>query len=161
MGEKELIFSPIFVIINTMKEYLTEAEKLSRKAASLPELVYLLKNYLDTHFSNLEHNYKTRSLLESRFTPPEIAFNIGMKSCGSLVNIVTDMLRHVGYKVKKIHGSIPKSKDHAWIRVKNPESKEWQDFDLTNKNLDITPEYTEIVACDDWNDLEEYILQNL
>jgi hypothetical protein len=137
-------------------EYLQQAEQLASKVNSLEELVSAMREYLRKHLQSTSQTYSPKSILESRFTPAPVAFKISMSSCGSKTNIITDMLRHVGYEVKKIHGSIPESKDHAWLQVRNA-SGEWQEFDVTRPDCAVTPDHRTIVVCDEWDELFEEI----
>ena len=107
----------------------------------------------------LKIRYKPKSILESRFTPSSIAYKIGMISCGSLTNILTDMLRHLGYEVKKVHGSTPRSSDHTWVKVKDGGSGEWVPFDITQKDCQVTPDHKEIAQCNEWDEIEDEIIK--
>lgn len=108
-----------------------EAEKLARENKTTHDLVLAIGQHLGKHFSSVKGKYITKDILESRFTPAEEAFDKGMVSCGSVVNISTAMLRHVGVMVELIHGRVPESRNHAWISVYEPEKREWVEYDLS------------------------------
>ncbi|MFC1700399.1 transglutaminase domain-containing protein [Patescibacteria group bacterium] len=139
------------------KPYLKDSKKISNDSNSLGDLVVGIQIYINNHYGNSEKTYSPQSIIESRFTPPEVAFNIPMTSCGSMVNIATEMLRHLGYEVKKIHGSVPESSDHAWIKVRNKETQEWVPFDITKKDCDVTEEHKEIAECAEWEEISDLI----
>jgi hypothetical protein len=139
-------------------EYLQKAEQLFSKTKDLKELVCMMQEYLGEYFNRAPQTYQPKSILESRFTPPSIAFRVFMTSCGSKTNIVTSMLRHLGYEVKKVHGSIPESADHAWLQVQKDDGN-WQAFDPTRPNCEVTPKHKVIAVCDEWEDLSDEISQ--
>lgn len=138
-------------------EYINKADLLKNKNLSLEELVLDIREYLISHFENLGKSYSANSILESRFTPPDIAFNIGMSSCGSKTNIATEMLRHLGYQVKKVHGSIPESSDHAWIEVYNKSQNIWKSFDITKSDCKTTSNHIVIAKCNEWIEISKEI----
>ena len=136
--------------------YIKKAESLAKQNLSTSEVVKQISGYLNDYFQSSGKIYKPKSLMESRFTPPEIAFEIKMKSCGSTVNIAVEMLRHIGYKVKKIHGSVPESPDHAWIKI-NDEGT-WHEYDLMRRGNKISEDHKKTSECDDWEDIKEDLL---
>lgn len=138
-------------------EYLKKAQDLNNLNLSLENLILAIREYLIYHFENLGKTYHANSILESRFTPAEIAFDIGMNSCGSKTNIATEMLRHVGFEVKKIHGSIPESADHAWISVKDPINSVWKSFDITKPDCKVTKDHKSIAECQEWQEINDFI----
>lgn len=140
-------------------EYLNKANNLAKKTDTLNDLVINIQRYLNNHFSGKKNRYRARSILESRFVPSKIAFSIGMQSCGSLTNIAVDMLRHLGYTVKKIHGSIPQSTDHSWIKVMSPKNNEWEAYDITQKDCKISGNHKEIAECNDWSEIAEQLIK--
>lgn len=142
-------------------EYLKKAEDLKNKGLNLEKLILAIREYLVFHFENLGKTYQANSILESRFTPGEIAFNIGLNSCGSKTNIATEMLRHIGYEVKKVHGSIPESVDHAWVNVKDPVDGIWKCFDITKLDCKVTTDHKIIAECNEWSDIKGLIEQAL
>jgi hypothetical protein len=142
------------------KEYLTESIKISKNVSDLSSTVIEIKNYLNKYFRNNKISYKPHSIIESRFIPTEVAFFIGMQSCGSITNIVTDMLRHLGYEVKKVHGSIPQSADHSWIKVRNQETDIWESYDMTQRDCKVSASHTEIAECDEWIDIADEIVKS-
>lgn len=138
-------------------EYINKAEELKNQKFDIEKLVSTVREYLVSHFENLGRSYKANSILESRFTPPEIVFNIGMNSCGSKTNIAAQMLRHIGFDVKKIHGSIPESLDHSWIKVKDPIDNVWKSFDITKPDCIVTNNHKVIAECQDWSEINDVI----
>ncbi len=138
-------------------KYLKQAEKLKQENIGLKELILAIREYLNSHFDSLGRSYEAHSILESRFTPAEIAFNIGMSSCGSKTNIATEMLRHIGYEVKKVHGSNAQSSDHAWITVKDLGGNKWKQFDITQEDCEITNQHKMISICHDWGEIKGFI----
>ncbi len=142
-------------------DYLKKAENLKNQNLNLEDLILAIREYLVSHFDNLGKSYQAKSILESRFTPSEIAFNVGMNSCGSKTNIATDMLRHIGYEVKKIHGSIPDSPDHAWVKVEDPVDNIWKSFDITKSDCKVTSGHKIIAEAYDWADIKDSIQKAL
>lgn len=138
-------------------DYIKHAVKLKSQHLGLSDLISEIQHYLIDHFKKLGKSYQAKNILESRFTPPDIAFNIGMSSCGSKTNISTEMLRYIGYEVKKVHGSIPNSVDHSWIKVKDPANNHWQFFDITKLNCMITTKHKAIAECHDWFEIKTII----
>jgi len=137
----------------------SEAKELFKKHSSVKNLILRIRFYITKHAFSLPERYKPKSILESRFTPPLEAFNKGMLSCGALTNISAEMLRSVGFKVRLIHGENSKSVDHAWLSVYE-KGKGWVQYDLTRKELDITPEHKVKMICDDWEDIRDQILKD-
>ena len=138
-------------------KYFSSAEELVTEANDMDTFVLSVGKYLRDHFNSFESVKNPNSILESRFTPPDEAFDQGLKSCGTRTNIAAEMLRHVGYEVEKVHGSIPQSPDHAWIAVKLPEGDSWKEYDLTKENGEITADHKEIARCQDWEDIRDII----
>ena len=140
--------------------YLEYADSCKDKNFSKKELILKFRGFLDKYIKdNFEQAYKPKSLLESRFTPSEVAFLVGMSSCGSMVNIITDMFRHVGYEVTKVHGSIPKSRDHAWIKVRENKQVPWEVFDPSQKDCLPDPDRKEIATCENWTEIANEIAE--
>ena len=96
-------------------------------------------------------------IAESRFMPPEEAFAKGMVTCGSLSNIAALMLRHIGYRVKLVHGECKESKNHAWISVFEPEKNSWVEYDLAFPNAELTPFHKKKAEVDSWEEIRDLI----
>ena len=105
--------------------YIQRVRELYAQNPDIDDLIPSIKAYLFSHFDSMGQTQGPSSILESRFIPPEEAFEKGMRSCGTVVNIASDMLREVDYEVKKVHGSVPQSRDHAWMKVRRPGEKLW------------------------------------
>ena len=136
-----------------------EAKILSKKHSSIKNLILAIRSYITRHAFTLPQRYKPKNILESRFTSPTEAFEKGMLSCGALTNISAEMLRAVGFKVRLIHGENSKSVDHAWLSVYE-RGRGWVQYDLTRKELDITPQHKVKLVCQDWNEIREEILKD-
>lgn len=132
-------------------------EKLKGKQRDLDDLVFNIRNLVDAHTHSLAEPYEPKSIIESRFTPAEEAFEKGFRSCGAMVNIGTEALRKLGYEVKLVHGESEDSVDHAWISVYDPETSLWKEFDLTRKNLDIPPTHIKKGEVDSWEEIRDQI----
>ena len=131
------------------------AEDLRKKNLDTQALLQAIQDDIISHSQNMRHPYVAENILESRFTPPEEAYKKGMTSCGAMANIGSFMLRSLGHEVKLIHGSIPTSKDHAWLKVK--EGEVWKEYDLTNGgNL---PREGRIIKneCSSWEEIRNVI----
>lgn len=142
---------------NKKYPYIKKAEMFHKKHADVTKFLLVARDYVVNHANKETKEYKPKSILESRFTSVEEAFDKGMLSCGAITNILASMLRHVGYKVKLIHGEIPKSIDHAWLAVYNNKSKKWEEFDLTNKSGNVTSKHKKKLECQDWEEIREQI----
>jgi len=129
------------------------AEKLQQKYTQTQELVSALHTFI--------HSLKTEkvpaSIIESRFTDPEYAYEIGMLSCGIIANIATKMLRHIGFQVKLVHGETEESVDHAWISVLQPETVNWIDIDLTQDDPYDLRSHIEKGRVDSWEEIRPQI----
>ena len=140
---------------------MNELEELSRELGSkyknVDELVLSIQNAVRSHASSLPGRYEPKSIVESRFTPAEEAYKKGIVSCGAMVNISTEILRRLGYKVKLIHGECKESVDHAWISVFNPGSNTWEEFDLTRKDSKILPTHIKKAEVESWEDIRVQI----
>lgn len=136
------------------------AEKLRKKFPNTHDFVLAVGRYIVNHAQGLPKRYKPKSILESRFTPPEEAFNRGMLSCGAMSNIAAEMLKHVGVKVELIHGESVDSVDHAWISVYCPEDKRWDEYDLTRANGKVPPTHKKKIECNSWQEIRKQILQD-
>lgn len=135
------------------------AREIALDHPSLDQFIPAVAQYLTQYFSQFPVKQNPRDILESRFTPSQEAFSRGMRSCGTLTNIATEMLREAGFEVKKIHGSVPESPDHAWLSVKNLKTGEWEQVDLTRPDINYktTPDHKLIAECNDWEEIRDII----
>lgn len=130
-------------------------EDLRRRNLDTQSLLQAIQDNIVSHSQNMRHPYVAENILESRFTLPEEAYKKGMTSCGAMANIGAFILRNLGHEVKLVHGSIPTSKDHAWLKVK--EGGDWKEYDLTNGgNL---PREGRIIKneCGNWEEIRDVI----
>ncbi len=101
---------------------------------------------------------RATDILSSRFMPAQEAYDQGISSCGTITNISAEMLRHLGYKVKLVHGRIPQTPTHAWISVQDKEKEdEWHQYDLTHKDSQITPEHKPEYFVDSWEEIRPFL----
>lgn len=137
----------------------SKAVELRKQYPQTHDLVLAIRDFLKNHLKQRSKRYKPKSILESRFTPAEEAFEKGMDSCGAIANMAAAMLRHVGVKVKLVHGEHPKSVDHAWILVYEPEGRRWVDYDLVGGTKEgyITPRHKRKFVCDSWEEIRSVI----
>jgi hypothetical protein len=142
---------------NRKAPFIEKAEILHIKHVNTKEFLLAARDYIVDHANKKTKKYKPKSILESRFISADKAFDEGMLSCGAITNILASMLKHVGYKVKLIHGEIPKSVDHAWLAVYNSKNKKWEEFDLTNKSGNITPKHVKKLECQNWEEIRGQI----
>jgi len=143
------------LVIKQIKKLEEIAEELKEKSVSTKDLVLSIGQMYTDHIKSAGRN--ADSLLESRFTPAQEAYNQKIRSCGSFTNVSTTMLRHLGYRVKKIHGETDRSVDHTWIKVYIPEKKIWQEFDLTKSNGKVGPDYLARAEVDDWEEIRHQL----
>lgn len=137
-----------------------KAKELREKHPDTHDLVIAVGNFIGDHIGKFKKPYDTKNILESRFTPPEEAFDKGMSSCGAVVNISSAMFRHVGVEVRLIHGTHEKSRNHAWISVFEPEKDEWVPYDLTRgkeKGYKPTKDQKVIAICNEWEEIRDVI----
>lgn len=139
-----------------MKPYLKYAETLKTYTPNVIEIAYKIQRYIDKNL--VSEIYHPCSILESRFTPSVIAFALKMRSCGAVTNIATDMFRHLGYKVKKVHGTTPASIDHAWIKVED-KNKKWISLDLSQEDMTDLKDHVEIADCSEWQEINDILLE--
>lgn len=138
------------------------AEKLRDEYKNRPvkDLVLAVGKFIEEHAHSLPEQYRAKSILESRFTPAKEAFDKGMMGCGSIVNIAAEMLRHIGFRVKLIHGECEKSVDHAWISIYNSEIDLWEEYDLTRKGGDIPPMHKKKMEVNSWEEIKDEITRD-
>ncbi len=134
----------------------SQAELLREKYPATKELVLAVGKFICSR----PEKSQPKSIIESRFTSADDAFEKGMLSCGAIANMSAAMLRHVGLEVKLIHGEFEKSVDHAWISVLDPESGEWASYDLTRKDPLEMPTHVEKARVDSWDDIRGQILSD-
>lgn len=134
----------------------SKAEELRKEFPNHKDLIHAVQRFIQS----LPEKYSPTSIIESRFTSAEEAFEKGMMSCGAITNMATAMLRHVGLEVKLVHGEFEKSVDHAWISVLNAESGEWVSYDLTQDNPTDMPTHIEKTRADSWDDIRDLILDD-
>lgn len=134
----------------------SKAEELRAECANTKDLVLAVHRFL----WSLPELSNPKSIIESRFTPADEAFEKGMLSCGAFANMSAVMLRHVGLQVKLIHGEYEGSVDHAWIAVLEPESGEWVSYDLTRDDPREMPTHVEKLRVDSWDEIRDQILDD-
>ncbi|OGC80520.1 hypothetical protein A3K01_01640 [candidate division WWE3 bacterium RIFOXYD1_FULL_43_17] len=139
-----------------MKTYLEYAETLKTEGSDVIEIAKKIQAYINKNL--VSEVYHPCSILESRFTPGEIAFALKMRSCGAVTNIASEMLRHIGYKVKKVHGTTPASPDHAWIKVEDS-NKKWVSLDLSQEEMTDLKSHVEIADCAEWEEINDILLK--
>jgi len=136
---------------------MNKLEELSKefgdKNKDIDEIVISIRKAIMSHANSLPEKYEPKSIIESRFTPAEEAYEKGIVSCGAMANIFSEILRHMGYKVKLIHGECKESVDHAWISVFNKESNTWKEFDLTREDTKILPTHIKKVEVESWEEI--------
>ena len=135
-------------------------ESLREENKTTKELVLAIGNFIVKHARSLPEEYEAKSILESRLTPPEEAFEKGLLSCGAIANMSASMLRHLGFEVKLIYGESEDSVDHAWISVLDPESNEWLQYDLTRGDGVVLPTNIMKGETDSWESVKDKILED-
>lgn len=134
------------------------AARLHSEYNDLDSLIPGISRFLVDHAKNIKNPQQPKTIMESRFTPAEEAFEKGMMSCGSITNIASEILKSLGYEVKFIHGELEgHSVDHAWISVKNPEDNSWKMYDLTQPDGSITENHTVKNEIDSWDEIKDQI----
>lgn len=136
------------------------ADKIAENNIGIPNIVLAIQKVIYDHANSIPEEYKPKSIIESRFTPAEEAFGKGMLSCGSIANMSSAMLRHLGYKVKLIHGESIDSVDHAWISVYDPESDLWTQYDLTMDDAKVPSTNILKIEVDSWDDIRNQIIED-
>jgi len=139
-----------------MKPYLEYTGTIKTQGSDILEIAYKIQTYINKNL--VSEIYHPCSILESRFTPSAIAFALKMRSCGAVTNIATDMFRHLGYKVKKVHGTTPASIDHAWIKVED-KNKKWISLDLSQEDMTDLKDHVEITDCSEWEEINDILLE--
>ena len=136
------------------------ADEIAENNTGIRNIVLAIQKTILDHAHSLPERYEPKSIIESRFTPAEEAFEKGMLSCGARTNIAAAMLRHLGYKVKLIHGECKESVDHSWISVQNPADGSWVQYDLA-RNGAVVP-LTNVVKqeVDSFNDIRDQIIED-
>ena len=134
------------------------ADRLRLKYPRTDDLVLAMGRYMRAHARTVKNPVRPRSIIESRFMPAAEAFRKGILSCGSMSNIATAMLRHLGFKVRLIHGEEADSVDHAWIAVYDLYSDSWKEYDLA-KRLDgkVLDTHIKKAEVDSWEEIRGQI----
>lgn len=137
----------------------SSAESMQKEHSDIPGLLFAFRKFIFDHANHVppEKHREPQSIIESRFTSPDEAFEAGMHSCGAVSNITAAMLRHLGYKVKFVHGETDDSVDHAWISVWLPEQERWAEYDLTRQNLDVPETHDKKSEVDSWDEIKNQI----
>ena len=136
------------------------AESLREENKTTKDIVLAIGKFIVKHTRSVDKPYQPKSILESRFTPAEEAFSKGMKSCGAIANISAEMLRHLGFEVKLVHGESEQSFDHEWISVRDPDTDSWVEFDLTRNDGDIPPAHKKKIEVNSWEEIREQIVKD-
>lgn len=136
-----------------------KAKALRDKHKDTEELVLAIGEFYRDHVA--EKYIHPKDIIESRFTSPEIAYKKYLKSAGTAVNIATEVLRSLGFNVRKVSGETRYSIDHAWIKVYLPESKKWKEFDLTRMDGRVTSEYKAKHIVHDWEDIKDQLQRDV
>lgn len=139
-----------------MSPYLEYADNLKAENFDVIEVANKIQSYINKNL--VSETYRPCSILESRFTPSEMSFALKMESCGAVTNIATDMFRHLGYKVKKVHGTTPTSNDHAWIKIEC-KNEEWLSLDLSQEEITNLKNHVEIADCYEWEEINDILLE--
>lgn len=133
------------------------AEFLKKKHSSTDELIKAIQSFIFKRSHKVEKAYEPRDIVESRFMPADEAFEKGVVTCGSLTNISSTMLRHVGYQVKLVHGECEQGVDHAWISVFVPEKNEWVEYDLATQDTKTAPGHVQKAVVNSWEEIRSQI----
>lgn len=137
-----------------------QAEILKEKYENTPALVLAVGKLIMDHAGSVPEPYEPRSIMESRFTPAEEAFRKGMTSCGTLTNISAEILRHLGFRVKLVHGECEQSVDHAWISVYDPIKQVWTEYDLGRRDASVPHTHKRKMVVDSWEEIRAQIEQD-
>lgn len=136
------------------------ADELFHQGETLPQIIKKIRAFILDHASSLEDKRRPRTIIESRFTPPQKAFEQGMLSCGAMTNITAEMLRHYGFQVRLIHGENAKSVDHAWLKVMVTDTDHWEEFDITRPMLDVPATHKIKFQVNSWDEIKEQIVED-
>ncbi len=136
------------------------AQSLKKSSASLDALAHGIKRYIVDHANSLPEKHHPKSIIESRFTPAEEAFEKGLMSCGAMANIGAAMLRHVGFKVRLVHGEWEGSVDHAWISIYDETSGSWKEYDLTTFDEKMRPGHKKKKEVDSWEEIRDELVKD-
>ena len=136
---------------------ISKNEVKSDEIGQIHDLVLSIRHVIMDNLSRFEEVKETEDIIESRFMSTEKAMEEGYISCGIVTNIATEILRKKGFSVKKVHGYTDTTPTHAWISVENPITKEWEDYDLEQKDCTITENHVELARCDDWEEIRSLI----
>jgi hypothetical protein len=136
------------------------ADKIAENNTGIRNIVLAIQKTILDHAHSLPEQYEPKSIIESRFTPAEEAFEKGMLSCGARTNIVAAMLRHLGYEVKLIHGESKESVDHAWISVHDSANDSWIQYDLARDGAEVPSTNVVKQEVDSWNDIKDQIIED-
>ncbi len=152
--------SKIENITKPTPEHIAIAKELHEDAQSFEELIIKIRDVVHDNINNHPNTPYPKTLLESRFSPVDEQYSEGVGSCGAEVNIETDMLRSLGFKVKKVHGSIEGlTQAHAWFKVWSDSLQEWVPYDLTQKTMRPREKHHEIAVCDEWDEIKGLIIE--
>lgn len=133
------------------------ANRVKEQVEGLESRVLEVQRTIVEHALSLPERIEPQSILESRFMPVDEAFDKGTLSCGAMTNIGAEMLKTMGYEVRKVHGEDENSVDHAWLLVKEPGSGEWNSYDLTRKGAKVGEHHRVKKIVSDWGEIREEI----
>jgi transglutaminase-like putative cysteine protease len=136
------------------------ANGIKERAEGLESRVLEVQRTIVEHALSLPERIEPQSILESRFMPVDEAFDKGALSCGAMTNIGAEMLKTMGYEVRKVHGEDENSVDHAWLLVKEPGSGEWNPYDLTRKGAKVGEYHRVKKIVSDWEEIREEIVSD-
>ncbi len=136
------------------------AERLKKEHQNFNELVVSIGNFIREHSRTIPNRKEAKSIIESRLTSPVVAFKTGLISCGTIASISAEMLRHLGYEVRLIHGESRESVDHAWISVYDPEQDIWKEFDLTLSDGIIPETHKKKLEIDSFEEIRDQLVKD-
>lgn len=136
------------------------ADRLRGEYSKFGDLIVAIGRFIHEHARSVPNRKKIQSIIESRFTPAEEAYEKGMMSCGVVTNISSEMLKHLGYKVRFVHGECKQAVDHAWISILNPEDNTWREYDLTRADGSIPETHIKKQEVSSWEDIKEQIFND-
>lgn len=141
--------------LNRIEDLYIQANELKERYENLDDLVLAIGAYIRERTMGYA---KPESLLESRLTTAKDAFEKRLFSCGTMVTMAAEMLRHIGYSVRLVHGECDESVDHAWFKVLDPDSGDWRTYDLTRKDGVLPESSVAKIETDSWEDIEEQLI---